>query len=104
MPTVVFLSQRGVETTRTEAAPGDALIDLCDESRAPVPFSCRSASCGTCRIVVLDGAAGLDEPKDEELDVLDCFGVKPPRFRLACQAKIGAAASLVCVRPVTDEE
>jgi ferredoxin len=104
MATVVFLTENGKEAVRVEARTGDALVDLCDESSSPVPFSCRSASCGTCRIVVEAGADQLDEPRDEELDVLDAFGSKPPRMRLACQAKLGANANLIHVRPVRDNE
>ncbi len=104
MATVVFMSESGKEAVRVEAGPGDALVDLCDQSKSPVPFSCRSASCGTCRIVVDVGADELEAPKDEELDVLDAFGNKPPRMRLACQAKLAANAKLVQLRPVKDTE
>lgn len=104
MATVVFLTETGTEAVRVEAGPGEALVDLCDQSRSPVPFSCRSASCGTCRIVVETGADQLDPPKDEELDVLDAFGNKPPKMRLACQAKLSQRAQLIHVRPVRDSE
>ena len=104
MPTVVFLNQSGTEAVRAEAQPLDSLIDLCDHSRSPVPFSCRSASCGTCRVVVLEGASDLEAPRDEELDVLDAFGVKPPKYRLACQARLGPSATVVQLRPVRDDE
>lgn len=104
MATVVFFNESGKEAVRAEAGPGEALVDLCDQTSSPVPFSCRSASCGTCRIVVEAGADQLEEPKDEELDVLDAFGNKPPRMRLACQAKLGRNAALIHVRPVRDNE
>ena len=104
MPTVVFLNHNGTEAVRTEANPLDALIDLCDHARSPVPFSCRSASCGTCRVVVVEGAADLEAPRDEELDVLDAFSVKAPKYRLACQARLGPSATTVQIRPVRDDE
>ena len=104
MATVVFMNENGKEAVRAEAGPGEALVDLCDQTNSPVPFSCRSASCGTCRIVVEAGADQLEEPKDEELDVLDAFGNKPPRMRLACQAKLAANAKLIQLRPVKDNE
>ncbi len=70
-----------------QAAPGDALIDICDEARAPVSFSCRSASCGTCRVEVLEGEALLRAPAPEEREVLELFDARPSE-RLACQAKL----------------
>jgi ferredoxin len=86
-----------------DAPDGVRLVDLCDESNAPVPFSCRSASCGTCRIAVLDGAELLDPPGDEELDILDIFGDEPGPRRLACQVRVRAGPGLVRVRAADDD-
>ena len=99
MPLVVFEPFDGGTPVQVEAPPGTRLVDLCDERNAPVPFSCRSASCGTCRIDVLEGADLLAPPRDEELDVLDIFGDDPARRRLACQACVVAVAGRVRVRP-----
>jgi ferredoxin len=100
MPVVVFESaEKGVVTVQADAPAGTRLVDLCDEHSAPVPFSCRSASCGTCRIDVLEGADLLEPPRDEELDVLDIFGDDPARRRLACQARVRAGTGRIRVRP-----
>jgi ferredoxin len=100
MPLVVFESaESGVASVQVEAPAGARLVDLCDERNAPVPFSCRSASCGTCRIDVLEGAELLEPPRDEELDVLDIFGDDPAHRRLACQAQVGAGNGRIRVRP-----
>jgi 2Fe-2S ferredoxin len=101
MPLVVFESH-GTRRVETDAPDGARLIDLCDEHDAPVPFSCRSASCGTCRIDVLEGADLLEAPRDEELDILDIFGDDPARRRLGCQARVKAGGGCVRVRPVED--
>jgi len=78
-----------------EVAPGTALVDVCDDHpEAEVPFSCRSASCGTCRCQVTEGMAALSKPEDDELDVLSVFG-DGPDVRLCCQIK------LVANEPVT---
>lgn len=87
-----------------DVSQGGAVVDACDTSQADVPFSCRSASCGTCRVVVLEGGSLLAEPEDEELQVLDAFGVTPKKQRLACQARVRAAEGLVRLRPVRDDE
>jgi ferredoxin len=96
---VVFESSES-PTVEVDAPPGARLVDLCDERNAPVPFSCRSASCGTCRIDVLEGVDLLEAPRDEELDILDIFGDDPKRRRLACQAQVGPREGRLRVRPV----
>ena len=98
MPTVLFESSDG-PSVEASAPAGTALVDLCDERSAPVPFSCRSASCGTCRIDVLEGAELLEPPRDEELDILDIFGDDPKVRRLACQARLASGEGLLRVRP-----
>ena len=87
-----------------ELPGGGAIVDACDTSNADVPFSCRSASCGTCRVVVLEGGVLLTEAEDEELQVLDAFGVAPAKQRLACQAKVSAGVGLLRLRAVRDDE
>lgn len=102
MPLVVFESSEG-PAVQVSGSGGERLVDLCDELRAPVPFSCRSASCGTCRIDVLEGADLLDPPNADELEVLDLFGDAPTQRRLACQARVRAGVGTLRVRPCTDE-
>lgn len=101
MPLVVFVNPRGAEL-EVDVPEGARLVDLCDERQACVPFSCRSASCGTCRIDVLEGSGLLDPPHDEELDILDIFGDSPDRRRLACQARVRSGAGKLRVRPAED--
>jgi ferredoxin len=97
MPAVIFESSGGI-VVEADAPAGGRLVDLCDEHRAPVPFSCRSASCGTCRIDVLEGAELLEPPREDELDVLDLFGDDSGRCRLACQTRVRAGSGRVRVR------
>ena len=98
MPVVVFECP-GLPALEVPAPPGARLLDLCDERSAGVPFSCRSASCGTCRIDVLEGTDLLEAPADEELDVLDIFGDDPTRCRLACQVRVRGGDGRLRVRP-----
>jgi ferredoxin len=98
MPLVVFECP-GLPLLEVNAPRGARLLDLCDENSAGVPFSCRSASCGTCRVDVLEGADLLDPAAAEELDVLDLFGDDPTRCRLACQIRLRDDAGRVRVRP-----
>ncbi len=77
------------------------MVDVCDEAGAPVAFSCRSASCGVCRVEVIAGAPLLAPPTQEELDVLMIFAA-PPTQRLACQAVIQEGPGLIQLRWVDD--
>ena len=93
---------------------GERLLDVCDRHEAPVPFSCRNATCGTCLVEVTEGAELLDPVRIDEWVVLDALGCAPtaqragapvasgatrlaPRHRLACQATV-AAAGVIALR------
>lgn len=91
---------RVVEIAATEGAK---LLDLCTAHGAPIPFSCQSASCGTCRVHVLAGGEGLVPPADDELDLLDVFNHDPRAFRLACQVRLQAGADRVHVKALQEE-
>lgn len=101
MPTIEFLASP-LRPAVTAEAEGP-LIDVCDDARAPVELSCRSASCGTCRVEVLAGADLLEPPRDDELEVLRLFAA-PPQQRLACQAAARPGPGLVRLRWVGGDE
>ncbi len=102
MATIVFETKKGPVLT-VHLPEGGSLADLCDEKNAPVPFSCRSASCGTCCIQVLEGHAELLTPADEELDVLDALDRKASTYRLACQAIAKGGQGILRIRSVDEE-
>ncbi len=100
MPAIEILrSRHGAAVTL--AVEGGRLLDACDEARAPVQFSCRSASCGTCRVEVLAGAELLEPPGPDELEVLAIFAANPTE-RLACQAVVRPGEGLIRLGPVDD--
>lgn len=97
MPKVVFLESEHGRQKEVDAPAGGHLIDICDDARAPVDFSCRSASCGTCRLEVVVGAEFLEPPKTDEEDTLDIMDSKPT-MRLACQTVVKSGDGAVHVR------
>ena len=107
MPIVIFerpRHERSAHEPLTVAVPeGGALVDTCDDHAAPIPFSCKSASCGTCRIEILEGEDELLPAADDELEVLTLFDTPPPGCRLACQAKMKPGLSTLRVRPIDDD-
>ena len=105
MPIAVLFECPAEPLCAVEAQGGDRLVDLCDESPAQVPFSCRSASCGTCRVVIAEGADLLEPPAEDELELIEILGEDPTTNRLACQARLrGDASGRLLVRvPAFDE-
>ena len=81
-----------------EVAVGRRLVDVTDEHpETEVPYSCRSASCGTCRARVPVGIEAFAPPEDEELSVLDAFG-DGPDTRLCCQLRVVREVPRVVLR------
>jgi len=101
MPKIEFLASELGPGSVVDRPDGGRMIDACDEAAAPVEFSCRSASCGTCRVDVLEGAALLAPPREDELEVLEIFE-SAPTHRLACQAVIRPGSGLIQLRWVND--
>jgi ferredoxin len=97
MPTIEFLGNGFGMTKVVEAEEGGAIVDICDEHFAPIPFSCRSASCGTCHVEVLDGLDLFEPPEPAEDDLLQLIGSKGTS-RLACQARLRPGPGLVRLR------
>jgi ferredoxin len=99
VPTIEFLASHWGRALAVEA-DGDAdLVDVCDQALAPIPFSCRSASCATCQIEVVEGLELLDPPEPQERELLDVLQA-PDNHRLACQARIKSGSGRIRVRPV----
>ena len=72
-----------------DASPGEAIMDITDANpAAEVPYSCRAATCGTCRVEVVQGGTALSTADQFELEVLEIFGDTPDKVRLCCQAKL----------------
>ena len=102
MPTLCFDGNLFGEDRRVEVVNGERLVDICDRVLAPVPFSCRSATCGTCRIEVYEGSELLEPREGAEAELLALLG-DPPTFRLACQAKVRPVDGLIRLRIAGDE-
>jgi 2Fe-2S ferredoxin len=87
-----------------DAEPGEAIMDITDANPASeVPYSCRAATCGTCRVEVVEGGDALSIPDEFELEVLEIFGDTPDKVRLCCQTKlVGSDATQVTLKVCED--
>ena len=76
------------------------IIDVTDDHPdTDVPYSCRAATCGTCRVRVEEGADALAPPGMEESEILHIFG-NEPGVRLACQLEVVQPTERVVLRVV----
>jgi 2Fe-2S ferredoxin len=72
-----------------DAQAGETIMDITGaRPAAAVPYSCRAATCGTCRVDVLEGGEALAAADELELEVLEIFGDTPDKLRLCSQAKL----------------
>lgn len=99
MPTIEFEAIGLFSEKLVEVPEGGELVEICDQVLAPIPFSCRSASCGTCHIQVLEGGELLEAPDEAEADLLDLLD-GPPDTRLACQARVKPGPGFIRIRPI----
>ncbi|KAF9091867.1 hypothetical protein BGX29_010726 [Mortierella sp. GBA35] len=83
---VNFVKQNG-ETVTVEANEGESLLDLARANDLDVEGACEaSLACSTCHLILDDASFDkLEEPSDEENDMLDlAFGLTDTS-RLGCQ-------------------
>ena len=99
VPKVEFQGVGMARDKQVDAPEGGDLVDLCDQVLAPIPFSCRSASCGTCQVVVLEGMEFLEAPSDDERELLELLD-GPDDSRLACQARVKPGPGLIRLKPI----
>ena len=74
-----FEVKSGVKLARALLANGVVIEHACEFSGA----------CSTCHVIVREGFDSLNEPEDEELDMLDQAWGVTDLSRLSCQAVVG---------------
>jgi ferredoxin len=76
-----------LEDLLVEAPEGTALERIAEAAGADITFGCRTGSCGTCRVSVIEGLEHCSEPGPEERDFLKGLDA-PTDQRLACQVTV----------------
>jgi 2Fe-2S ferredoxin len=97
VPKIVFEAARPERTKTAHADGPGALVDVADEVLAQVPFSCRSATCGTCICRITEGLDRLEPPGDDEAELLELMAAGDDT-RLCCQARFKAGQGTIVVR------
>ena len=99
VPKIEFMASSAGASKSVDEPEGGDLLEICDDHLAPVPFSCRSASCATCEVYVVEGIELFEPPNYDEADLLRILGDRK-NHRIACQARILPGDGLIRLRPV----
>ena len=89
MPTIKILPHpeycpSGAEVT---AEAGSSICEALLENGIQIEHACdMSCACTTCHVIVRQGMASLNEPDENEEDLLDRAWGLEPNSRLSCQA------------------
>ncbi len=92
MPRVVFVSPDG--TRREIDAPcGKTILEIAQANDVDIEGACEGVmACSTCHVIVASGDFDrLDEPSEDEDDMLDLAWGVAPTSRLGCQITITEA-------------
>lgn len=107
MPTVSRILQKTSSTPQSEdlktfeVPKNEVLFDALDDQGETLPHGCLSGSCGSCRIIVIEGEQNLSDPGAVELDTLNSLSkdlsaeiekvrkeYPQAKLRLSCRAKV----------------
>lgn len=83
MPTITY--QKTGQTFEVEA--GASYLEFCQENDVPQDFGCTVGSCGTCRVVLVEGADQVDPATDDEKDTVEMC-TDEAGARLGCQLTV----------------
>ena len=73
-----------------KAPTGTSICEALLDHDIPIEHACEmSCACTTCHVVVRQGYESLNEPSEEEEDMLDKAWGLEPQSRLSCQARLG---------------
>ncbi|MDO5692539.1 MAG: ISC system 2Fe-2S type ferredoxin [Pseudomonadota bacterium] len=92
MPTIKVLPHPEYcpEGAEIQANVGDSICEALLDNNIPIEHACdMSRACTTCHCVVRQGYDSLEEPEEEEEDLLDRAWGLEPQSRLSCQAIVG---------------
>lgn len=92
MPTIKVLPHPEFcpEGAVIKANVGDSICEALLDNDINIEHACEmSRACTTCHCIVREGYDSLEEPEEEEEDLLDRAWGLEPQSRLSCQAIVG---------------
>ena len=94
MPKILIMPHEELcpEGAALSCAPGVSLCDLLLENNIALEHACeKSCACTTCHVIIREGGGSLNEPSEDEEDMLDKAWGLEADSRLACQAIVSDA-------------
>ncbi|MDB5906376.1 MAG: Ferredoxin, 2Fe-2S type, system [Massilia sp.] len=89
MITVMPHPEYAPDGVTVEAPPGTAICDALLDNGIEIEHACgKVGACTTCHVIVVEGYQSLNEPDENEEDMLDRAWGLQPHSRLSCQAII----------------
>jgi 2Fe-2S ferredoxin len=79
----------------TEVERGELLLRAGEKAGVEMEAGCFNCFCGTCLVEVVQGMENLENPSDDELEVLDQWSKDPDRFRLSCCVRVKGPGDIV---------
>ena len=92
MTQLIFLPHEEIcpEGAVIEVAPGTTICDAALANGIEIEHACeKSCACTTCHVYVREGGQSLNEPTEDEEDLLDKAWGLEPDSRLSCQSRVG---------------
>ena len=84
----IHIKGKGIDRFIT-GSKNDILLHLIEKNGIKIPNACEgNGACGTCMIYINKGQKLLNEPTDQELDVLDFAPSLKDTSRLSCRCQI----------------
>lgn len=91
MPNIIFLPHEEIcpEGASVEADSGTSICDVALANGIEIEHACeKSCACTTCHVYVREGMGSLEDPTEDEEDLLDKAWGLEPDSRLSCQARV----------------
>lgn len=96
MPKIRFLPA----DIEIETPLGTPILDVALENDIQIDHNCGgNCACSTCHVIVREGFESLEEPTEDEVDMLEDAEDLTDHSRLACQANV--TGDLVVLVPVS---
>lgn len=81
-----------------EVSEGSVIFDALDDQNVTLPHGCLSGSCGSCRVIILEGTENISQPSVVETDTIESLKnslkivhgdkIVSADLRLTCRAKV----------------
>lgn len=110
MPTVLVVNPENDEIIEEfEVESGEVIFDQLDAQGKTLPHGCLAGSCGSCRILVIEGSQNLNDPGAIESDTIKALEesyiqkngtefMTNKKIRLSCRARVNGNVKIGMIK------